>query len=167
MIKKKATGTPKTKVAIHKMSDARLIDERAVPKRAGAVSTTILTAVILGLLLGGMALGYFLYFYSPVEESYNTRIIVPNFSGETASSTPQSTASKEPEVIRLQVTIADTPTGSLNVRKGPGTNFEKVGQVKPGETYELVSEDKAKGWYEIRVSDSLTGWVSGQYASVK
>lgn len=83
---------------------------------------------------------------------------------EEDSSTPPITT---PSVKLQEVEILETPTGYLNVRKGPGTNFEKIAQVKPGESYSLVSEDETAGWYEIKLSDSSTGWVTKQYAKIK
>lgn len=63
--------------------------------------------------------------------------------------------------VKKQVQILSTPTGTLNIRNGPGTGYNIVAKVKPGEKYQLLEE---KGdWYKIKLP-SKTGWVSTQYA---
>ena len=61
------------------------------------------------------------------------------------------------------VIILNTPTGWLNVRGGPGTNFEKTGLVYPGENYPLLEESGE--WYKIQLDDDQEGWVSKTYTS--
>ena len=96
-------------------------------------------------------------------------IIVPNDTPTTSADTPAASESpkSEPEVVKSTVTVLDTPTGYLNVRGGPGTNFEKIGQINPGETYELVTADQDKGWYQIKLDEARNGWVTKQYAEIK
>jgi N-acetylmuramoyl-L-alanine amidase len=48
---------------------------------------------------------------------------------------------------------------SVRVRKGPGTNYDILGQVGRGETYPLLGAQN--GWYQID-----KGWISGDYATV-
>ena len=49
---------------------------------------------------------------------------------------------------------------SLNVRKGPGTSYDIIGQTLNGEVHKLLSE--SNGWYEIDFK-GVKGWVSGSY----
>lgn len=161
----------KSSVKIHKApAGGKLLDERAVPPKADAVSRIALAVIGIGVLIGGMALGYFLYFYSPAATLDAPQIIVPNVEEEQAAENENRQAERaaQPVVVKQQVEVQATPTGYLNVRKGPGTSFAKIGQVKPGENYELVSQNLGNGgWYEIRTGDATTGWVSGQYAKIK
>src|SRR3989344_1987252 len=64
------------------------------------------------------------------------------------------------EVTSRTLEISETPTGWLNVRSGPGTNFAPVGRVNPGEVYPLLAEEGE--WYRIE-----NGWVSKQYTIIK
>ena len=68
------------------------------------------------------------------------------------------TAAKKTSPKKIQ--ILSTPTGTLNVRSGPGQNYPILGKVSPGESYALLGE--SNGWYKIKAG--VTGWVSGQYA---
>jgi len=65
------------------------------------------------------------------------------------------------KVAIKQVQILSTPTGSLNVRSGPGTSYDITAKVHPGEKYELLEEKP--DWYKIKLS-SGSGWISSQYA---
>lgn len=52
---------------------------------------------------------------------------------------------------------------TLNVRKGPSTNYSKIGTVSNNEVYEVISEQY--GWYKINLGNT-SGWISGNYVSV-
>jgi N-acetylmuramoyl-L-alanine amidase len=52
---------------------------------------------------------------------------------------------------------------SVRVRKGPGTNYDIIGQVNRGETYSLL--EAQNGWYQIDRTQGQ-GWISGDYATV-
>lgn len=49
---------------------------------------------------------------------------------------------------------------SLNVRKGPSTDYDSVGRVKKGYRFEIVKTD---GWIPILI-DGVVYWVSAKYA---
>lgn len=61
----------------------------------------------------------------------------------------------------VKVTIKETETGWLNVRKGPGTNYEKTIKVYPGEEYQLLEESGS--WSKIKIDDENEGWVFSSY----
>jgi len=49
----------------------------------------------------------------------------------------------------------------LNVRKGPGSEYDIVTKVYPGESYPLLQEQGE--WYKIRVDEDTEGWLSATY----
>lgn len=53
--------------------------------------------------------------------------------------------------------------GSLNVRSGPGTGFDRLGALPDGTVVRLVGMDS--GWFSIE-ADSLTGYVSSDYITL-
>lgn len=68
----------------------------------------------------------------------------------------------EPSTITQQkIIITDTPTGWLNVREGPGMNFDIIGRVYPGEQYPLLEEQG--DWYKIKVDQVTESWVTSEY----
>lgn len=156
------------KIDIKKADAKRLLDDKVLKNRGfGFVQKLLIFLAALAVVAAGAMIGYTL-FSGKSEEGQKTpsaRIIVPENSSapeETDTSAPAET----PVVIR-QVTIQATPTGFLNVRSGPGTNFEKIAQVKPGETYDFVSENMEETWFEIRLSETQTGWVIKDFAKEK
>ena len=136
--------------------------------------------IVYSIILGGLA-GAGLVFYLKISDieptiEYMPRITIPkdqskkvvNPPAPTPAATPTITPPTAPPPAPVEVVeILSTPTGVLNVRKGPGTNFPKVAEVKPGEAYLLVSTDATSGWYEIKLANGSTGWIIKQYARVR
>lgn len=53
---------------------------------------------------------------------------------------------------------------NLNVRAGPGTDYEKIGSIPPGSPVkELGSSSTVDGWTFVLYQDWLRGWVSSKY----
>ncbi len=52
----------------------------------------------------------------------------------------------------------------VNARTGPGTSYDRVGEVNFGESYPVLSEDK--GWYKLQLK-SGQAWVSGEFLKIK
>jgi len=60
------------------------------------------------------------------------------------------------------VTVS-TASGSLNVRTGPGTTYEKAASLSKGEAVILLTS--SSGWSRILYHGTKTGYVSSQYLS--
>ncbi|HLQ70689.1 MAG TPA: SH3 domain-containing protein, partial [Bacillota bacterium] len=54
-------------------------------------------------------------------------------------------------------------TDNLNVRTGPGTDYDKLQQVHTNEVYPILTEDN--DWVEIDLGDG-TGWVTTEYITI-
>lgn len=52
---------------------------------------------------------------------------------------------------------------ALNVRSGPGLEFEKIGALFLNTPVLVITEEK--NWYEILVGDTLEGWISTRFTS--
>ena len=61
----------------------------------------------------------------------------------------------ETETVSMVVT-----GGTINVRTGPGTNYDKITQVVSGKQVTVVGE--SNGWYQVTFG-STTGWLLGEY----
>ncbi|MFD1038586.1 N-acetylmuramoyl-L-alanine amidase [Virgibacillus byunsanensis] len=55
-------------------------------------------------------------------------------------------------------------TDNLNVRKGPGTEYEQIGQVHTDESYTILH--KQGNWVEIQYEDNNTGWITTEYITI-
>ncbi len=56
-------------------------------------------------------------------------------------------------------------TSDVNVRKGPSTDYDKIGTVRVGETI-LVTGETADGWYRVTYQGQ-EGYIYGKYMSVQ
>lgn len=75
-----------------------------------------------------------------------------------AASTPAPTPSKDTS-YKVQVSIAN-----LNIRKGPGTNYDRTGQFTGKGIFTIVQESKGAGatlWGKLK---SGAGWISLDFA---
>jgi|GEM_PF-1652750 len=53
----------------------------------------------------------------------------------------------------------------VNIRSGPGLNYNKTGVVNINTALKIIS---AEGdWYEVLIGDTLDGWIGKQYTSDK
>lgn len=69
------------------------------------------------------------------------------------------------EIGEGDILIKETETGWLNVRSGPGTNFDAVSRVREGESYDLLEEQD--DWLKIDLGENASGWIFGKYAEKK
>ena len=61
----------------------------------------------------------------------------------------------ETETVSMVVT-----GGTINVRTGPGTSYDRITQVYSGKQVEVLGE--SNGWYQVSF-DSTVGWMLGDY----
>ncbi|GAB3802138.1 N-acetylmuramoyl-L-alanine amidase [Virgibacillus kimchii] len=52
----------------------------------------------------------------------------------------------------------------LNIRSGPGTEYDSIGQTNTGETYPVLSQEG--DWAEIQLEND-TGWVAIEYITIE
>jgi Bacterial SH3 domain len=52
---------------------------------------------------------------------------------------------------------------SLNMRNGPGTNFDILAKLPRGETLSVVGRNSEATWYKVRRGNGQEGWVNIRY----
>lgn len=175
--KARKNGSSAVPIKIQRITEERLLDSKLLRESQEASWRKYLGLFLLiGVFVGVVSVSQW-YFSRSSEEAMSEAspsIIVPEihedenlFSEEATTTIPEAVAEDRPIVEMVKVEILATPTGFLNVRSGPGTNFVKLGQVSPGEIYDLLSEDAARGWFEIQLSSTTTGWVTKQYGRIQ
>ena len=80
--------------------------------------------------------------------------------------TPTTAAS----TASASVTTSSTPvltvtTDVLNLRSGPGTNYDAQGQLSQGQTATIVGKNADGTWWQVRV-DGNKAWVVGEFVQV-
>lgn len=113
-----------------------------------------------------------------------TRTPVPTYTPTPAAPTPESVASPTPVPITAEPVAAPqdpatppsqptaapaaqlTITGDLvNVRSGPGTEFDLVGTATAGASFAIVARSAAGDWWQVCCLDGQNGWVFGELAT--
>ncbi len=61
-----------------------------------------------------------------------------------------------------EVTVRED--SALTLRQGPGTNYEKLGQIYRGDSVEILEEQN--GWYKVKTYDGVEAWVSAEYVAI-
>ena len=77
-----------------------------------------------------------------------------------AESAPTKTESvKEEAELNETRSIRTQKDGSVNVRKSPSSDSERIASAAPDSVFPLISISE-NGWYEIRLRDGTTGFIS-------
>jgi len=99
--------------------------------------------------------GDYLYnLHGKIAEEVNTRL------GVAQSTTPAATTTASGIPYRVRVTAS-----TLNIRKGPGTNYGANGSIKDKGVYTIVEESTGTGaimWGKLK---SGAGWISLDYTT--
>lgn len=72
-----------------------------------------------------------------------------------------------PEVDQYDITALNTTMyskGDVNVRKGPSTDYEKIGALTLNQEVKITGQSKSTGWYRIEFNGG-EGYVSQNYLS--
>ncbi len=69
-----------------------------------------------------------------------------------------------PSSVSATLTIA---SDLVNVRSGPGTEYELVGSAATGESFAIVAKNATGDWWEICCVGGQNGWVFGELATVQ
>jgi uncharacterized protein YraI len=101
------------------------------------------------------------------------KILYPAAPGGTGWVTTQYVTLATGVQVPLDVTpTSTTPAGPqgrvlqlLNVRSGPGTSFDSLGQIQPNATVALTGKDATAAWFQINYPTGPGGhaWVTAQY----
>jgi SH3-like domain-containing protein len=84
---------------------------------------------------------------------------------ETAPAAPPAAApTPTPAPAAATLTIA---SDIVNVRSGPGTDYDLVGTAANGESFSIVAKNAAGDWWEICCVGGQNGWVFGELATVQ
>lgn len=96
----------------------------------------------------------------------------------TATPTPGSTTAPTatpPAIVLFTLTPSPTPTteerpglnavADVNVRSGPGTNYEVLGLLRAGQAVEVIGRSPEGAWWQIVFppNTGALGWVAGTY----
>ena len=92
--------------------------------------------------------------------------VLPTAAPATAAPPTETPAPPTPEPSptpkSASFTVAST---TVNVRGGPGTNYDVLGRLQQGQTYPVTGKNAAGDWWQFDYN-GRSGWVSGQNVNV-
>jgi hypothetical protein len=97
------------------------------------------------------------------------RSLVPDI---TLPSLPQVTLPRPPWDSGTPGTTGTGPAATvdsagLNMRAGPGRDYESLGAYERGARMEVLAQDGTGEWLKVRASDGKTGWMSARFLAVE
>ena len=110
---------------------------------------------------------------SPTSEP-RTEATEGSTEAQATDSASSDTAAVEPTKLPTSTvppTHTCTPSAKcfastgVNLRAGPGTNYDKVGGLKEGEGLELLGKTADGAWYSVKLASGATAWVSAAYVT--
>ncbi len=104
-------------------------------------------------------------FNSQGQVSTPTTVTV-NAVGESAAPTPTSALTPETPTPTVPTNPALTTKTDLNVRSGPGIQYDLLGLLPAGVTVEIIGRDETRQWWQVRFSPAADGigWVAADPA---
>ena len=88
---------------------------------------------------------------TPAPALTNTPLPEPT---NTPASTPTQTATPAPR---------GSVSSAVNLRSGPGTNYNKIGGLAQGDTFEIVCTSADKEWFEVKLDSGDLAWVTASF----
>jgi len=73
-----------------------------------------------------------------------------------------SAATATPLAALAELTVNE----QINIRSGPGTDYDVLGTAKSGDRYPIVGRDVSGDWWEIDLKPG-TGWVAAQFVTAQ
>ncbi len=97
-----------------------------------------------------------------------TRTPLPTFTftpTETAIP-PTATLSETPTMTPTVFGIVNA-TQAINVRQGPGTEFDILTALPAGEGVQIIGQNGDGSWFNIRLEDGREGWIASRFIRVE
>jgi hypothetical protein len=93
----------------------------------------------------------------------------PTVTSLSLVAAPTATVTVQPEALEISgpttksATVqAEIITAGLNVREGPGVNYEVIGAVAQGDILDVTGVSADSNWLQIVTAEGEAGWISGQ-----
>ncbi|MCZ7672009.1 MAG: PA14 domain-containing protein [Chloroflexi bacterium] len=133
------------------VNEQLLIDEWQDPYK------TVSHANVIDLPGGAVPLR--MEFFDDIGQAEARLVVTAENGGTTAVSSPPPSSST-PTLAPMTAQVVNAR--ALNVRSGPGMDFEPFTYLSRGQIVALTG-CRNTGWIEIRLPDGSTGWVGGSY----
>lgn len=135
------------------------------------IRNSILTLILVAALLSACAPAA----ATPTAPPASARPLRPTFTPTVIpTATPLPTDTPLPTATPLPT---DTPTpaapkakaggaGQVNLRSGPGTAYEEIGQVATGDELDILATNPAGDWYQVCCVNGQNAWIVARLVEV-
>lgn len=110
--------------------------------------------------------------YTPTAVPISTPTVTPPPTA-TIQPTAQPTLTPAPTATALPPTptpipspLAQVQADVANLRSGPGTNYDVVGQVGHDDQLLITGRNEKGDWWEVETTEGETAWISGELVGV-
>ena len=101
-----------------------------------------------------------------------TPLVIPTATPLPATATPRATATPvQPTATPVPPSPTPLPAPkltanqSVNVRRGPGTNYAIVGSLDAGQSFDVIGKNPAGDWYQFSFQGQ-TAWVNSGFVGI-
>jgi uncharacterized protein YgiM (DUF1202 family) len=118
---------------------------------------------LLALLVAGAAAVYVMVDW----RSLIPNITLPSLPQITLPRPPWDTGSANATPGTTGVPIATVDSAGLNMRSGPGRDYDALDAYERGTRMQVVARDEAGEWLKVTAPDGKTGWMSSRFLVVQ
>ena len=88
--------------------------------------------------------------------------IPPTYTPIPPTDTPEPPTATPTPVPPTSTPTPRAPTVNRdgNIRSGPGTNYDSVGQAVQGDTVEVIAHDATGDWLQVALASGAAGWMA-------
>ncbi len=102
---------------------------------------------------------------APVAAAPTADAAAPAPSEATAEPAATEAPTAEPAPAEANTVARLTATQTVNVRRGPGTNYPVIGRLSPGQAFPVTGKNARGDWYQFDL-DGQSAWVIANLVSV-
>lgn len=127
---------------------------RSRPQRKRSGFPGYLATLLISVVLTSLLLAVLVFVTAPYRGE-----TIQLAAANNPSPTPAPTATSAPTALP-SVTVGVVTSGqNVNLRGGPGTNFELLDSVVPGTQVTLLDTSADGQWHNVRLEDGTEGWM--------
>ncbi len=122
--------------------------------RGGYLLTILTSAILTALLISGLVVAT-----APAREGRAPRPAQTRVASEQATVAPTELPTVSMGVVQS--------SQAVNVRSGPGTNFDVAGSVSSGMELLILGQSNDGGWYNVELPNGAEGWIRSDLLAVE
>lgn len=129
---------------------------RPQSRRGGGIGSYILTMLVSAIVTAALIA----VLVVATASFRNQGVTAASINGDSVATGSTITPTAEPTATPARTGEIASSSQSVNVRQGPGTDFDVAGSVIPGTTVVILGQNDDGTWQNIQLEGGTQGWVS-------